>query len=113
MNLNKAILVGNLTRDPEIRALPSGQKVASFGLATNRVWTKDGVKEQDTQFHNIVVFGRLAEVAEQYLKKGDNCLIEGRIQTRTWQGQDGQKKFKTEIVCESLQFNSNKNEQIS
>lgn len=105
MNFNKVILVGNLTRDPELRSLPSGQPVVSFGLATNRNWKgQDGEKKQDTQFHNIVMFGRLAEIANQYLKKGSLTLVEGRIQTRSWDGQDGQKKYRTEIVAESMQL---------
>lgn len=105
MNLNKIFLVGNLTRDPELRSLPSGHPVTSFGLATNRIWKgQDGEKKQDTQFHNIVMFGRLAEIANQYLKKGSLVLVEGRIQTRSWDGQDGQKKYRTEIVAESMQL---------
>ena len=83
MNLNKAFIIGNLTRDPEMRTLPSGTPVVSFGVATNRVW-KDasGEKKEETQFHNIVIFGRQAEIAQQYLKKGSMVFIEGRIQTR-------------------------------
>src|SRR3989344_1232751 len=83
MNLNKVFLIGNLTRDPELRNLPSGAAVVSFGLATNRVWKdKQGEKQEDAQFHNIVVFGRQAEIVNQYLTKGSLVLIEGRIQTR-------------------------------
>lgn len=105
MNLNKIFLIGNLTRDPEIRALPSGQSVASFGVATNRFFNdKSGQKQQDTQFHNIVAFGRLAEISKQYLNKGSLLMVEGRIQNRSWQGQDGQKKYKTEVVAESIQL---------
>lgn len=105
MNLNKAIIIGNLTRDPEIRTLPSGQPVASFGVATNRIWNnKEGQKQQDTQFHNIVLFGRLAEIAKQYLAKGAMVMIEGRIDTRSWQSQDGSKKYKTEIIGEKMQL---------
>ena len=93
MYINKAILYGNLTRDPEIRALPSGIQVASFGIATNRVYKdKNGAKQESTDFHNIVVFGRQAETAAQYLKKGQGVFIEGRIQTRSWDDKDGQKK---------------------
>ena len=93
MYLNKAIIIGNLTRDPELRALPSGTKVTTFGVATNRVWKdKTGAKQEDTQFHNIVVFGQQAEIVNQYLKKGQTVLIEGRMQTRSWDGQDGQKR---------------------
>ncbi len=105
MNLNKVFIIGRLTQDPEMRNLPSGKPVVSFGLATNRNWTsQSGEKQQDTQFHNIVLFGRLAEIASQYLKKGSMALIEGRIQTRNWEGQDGNKKYKTEIIAERLQM---------
>jgi len=105
MNLNKAFIIGNLTRDPEVRTLPtSGQSVASFGMATNSFYTKDGQRQQQAEFHNIVLFGRLAEIAQQYLTKGSLVMIEGRIQTRSWQGQDGQKKWRTEIVGERLQL---------
>ena len=105
MNMNRVILIGNMTRDPELRTLPSGQPVASFGLATNRMWKgKDGSQQKHTEFHNIVMFGRLAEIAQQYLKKGSSIMVEGRIQTRSWQGQDGTKKYKTEIVVENMQM---------
>ncbi|MEK7505486.1 MAG: single-stranded DNA-binding protein [Patescibacteria group bacterium] len=104
MYLNKVLLVGNLTRDPELRALPSGAQVASFGMATNRVWkNKEGAKQEAVDFHNIVVFGRQAEIAAQYLKKGQNVLIEGRIQTRSWE-KDGVKQYRTEIVADRVQF---------
>lgn len=105
MYLNKVILIGNLTRDPEKRALPSGAAVTSFGLATNRVWKdKTGAKQEDTQFHNVVVFGVQAETVAQYLKKGSNAMIEGRLQTRSWDAQDGTKKYRTEIVADRVQF---------
>tara|TARA_B100001741_G_C16250773_1_gene458417 strand:- start:146 stop:595 length:450 start_codon:yes stop_codon:yes gene_type:complete len=105
MYINKAILFGNLTRDPELKALPSGVKVTSFGLATNRVWKdKDGNRQDSTEFHNIVVFGRQAETTAQYLKKGSSAYIEGRLQTRSWEGQDGVKKYRTEIVADAIQF---------
>ena len=105
MYLNKAIIYGNLTRDPELRSLPSGIQVASFSLATNRVWKdKNGAKQESSDFHNIVVFGRQAETVSQYLKKGSAALVEGRIQTRSWDAQDGQKKYRTEIVAERVQF---------
>jgi len=104
MYLNKALLIGNLTRDPELKALPSGIKVASFSLATNRSYTDgDGKRQEQTDFHNIVVFGRQAETTSQYLTKGALALIEGRIQTRSWE-QDGEKKYRTEIVAERVQF---------
>lgn len=104
MNLNKIFLIGNLTRDPEVRALPSGASVASFGVATNRFYNKDGQKQQETQFHNVVAFGRLADIAKQYLNKGSLVMVEGRIQNRSWQGQDGQKKYRTEVITESIQL---------
>ena len=105
MYLNKAILVGNLTRDPELKSLPSGVKVTSFSLATNRVWKdKTGAKQEDTQFHNIVVFAQQAEIVAQYLKKGQAALVEGRIQNRSWDAPDGTKKYRSEIVADRVQF---------
>jgi len=105
MYLNKAIIVGNLTRDPELKALPSGMSVCSFSVATNRVWKDQaGAKQESTDYHNIVVFGRQAETANQYLKKGQNVMIEGRIQTRSWDNQAGQKQYRTEIVADRVQF---------
>jgi len=105
MNLNKVFLIGNLTRDPELRNLPSGAAVTSFGMATNRVWkNQQGEKQENVQFHNIVVFGRQAEIVNQYLSKGSLVLIEGRIQTRSWEGKDGGKQYRTEIVAERIQF---------
>ncbi len=106
MNLNKVLLIGNLTRDPELRALPSGVKVATFGMATNRVWKDaEGVKRDATEFHNLVAFARPAEVLAQYAKKGSPLYIEGRLQTRSWDDQaTGQKKYRTEIVIENFQF---------
>ena len=104
MNLNKIFIVGNLTRDPEVRALPSGQNVVNFGVATNRIWNKDGQKQQDTQFHNVVVFGRMADTCAKYLVKGKMVLVEGRIQNRSWDAPDGTKKYRTEIVAEGIQL---------
>lgn len=105
MNLNKVILIGRLTRDPETRALPSGQSVTSFGMATDRFFTNSsGEKKQQTEFHNIVTFGRLAEIASQYLNKGSLVLIEGRLQTRKWQDSAGNQRFRTEIIGERLQL---------
>lgn len=105
MYLNKAILIGNLTRDPEVRAIPSGMKVANFSLATNRVY-KDaqGQKKESVDYHNVVVFGRQAETAGQYLKKGQSVLVEGRMQTRSWDDKDGQKKYRTEVIADRVQF---------
>jgi len=106
MNLNKVILVGRLTADPESKTIPSGQSVATFGLATNRVWTNQQTKqkEEKTEFHNIVLWGRLAEIASQYLRKGALVLVEGRLQTRNWLDQSGTKKYRTEIVGENIQM---------
>lgn len=105
MNLNKVFVLGNLTNDPIIRALPSGQPVANFGVATNRVfYNKDRQKQEQVEFHNIVAFGRIAEIIQQYLKKGSMVLIEGRIQTRNWQDPSGNKRYKTEIITERLQL---------
>lgn len=105
MNLNKVFILGRLTADPEARSLPSGQSVSSFSLATNRVWNdKDGNRQEASEFHNIVLFGRLAEIANQYLNKGKTCLVIGRLQTRSWEGKDGQKRYRTEIVGEELQL---------
>lgn len=104
MYLNKVFLYGNLTRDPELKALPSGQQLASFGLATNRTYKdKNGQKQEATEFHNIVAFGRPAEVIAQYMKKGRPLFVEGRIQTRSWES-EGQKKYRTEIVVDNFQF---------
>jgi single-strand DNA-binding protein len=104
MYLNKAFLYGNLTRDPELRALPSGQQVASFAVATNRSFrNKDGQQQDQTEYHNIVAFGRQAEVIGQYLKKGRPVFIEGRIQTRSWES-EGKKNYRTEIVVDNFQF---------
>ncbi len=105
MNLNKVFLIGRLTRNPESRSLPSGQQVTSFGLATDRFYNdKSGQKQQQTEFHNIVLFGKLANIAAQYLKKGSLTLIEGRLQTRSWQDSAGNKRSRTEIVAERLQL---------
>jgi single-strand DNA-binding protein len=106
MNLNKTFLVGNLTADPELRNLPSGQAVCSFRLATNRVWTdrESGEKKQQAQYHNIVAWGKLATLTSQYLNKGSLVLIEGRLSTRSWDDPSGNKKYKTEIIAENIQF---------
>ena len=99
------MLIGNLTRDPELKAIPSGQQVCSFSVATNRVYKdKDGQQQKATEFHNIVVWGRQAETSGQYLKKGQSTLIEGRLQTRSWDGPDGKKNYRTEIVADRVQF---------
>jgi len=105
MNLNKVYLIGRLTQDPDVRSTPSGQSVASFGLATNRVWNDaSGQKQEQVEFHNIVVWRRLADIAAQYLKKGQLLMVEGRLQTRNWVGQDGVKRYRTEIVADNFQM---------
>ena len=106
MDLNKAMVIGNLTRDPELRSLPSGIKVCTFSLATNRVWKdKNGARQEATDYHNIVVFGRQAETVAQYMKKGSSILVEGRMQTRSWEDKtSGEKKYRTEIVADRTQF---------
>ncbi len=105
MYLNKAIVIGNLTRDPELKSLPSGITVTSFSLATNRVWKdKNGAKQESADYHNIVVFGRQAEIANQYLKKGASALVEGRMQTRSWDDASGKKNYRTEIIADRIQF---------
>lgn len=105
MYINKAIIYGNLTRDPELKSLPSGMQVASFSLATNRVWKdKNGAKQESVDYHNVVIFGRQAELAAQYLKKGSGVFVEGRMQTRSWDAADGQKKYRTEVVADRMQF---------
>ncbi len=105
MNVNKAIIVGNLTRNPEARTTTSGQTVVSFGVATNRIWTdKNGQRQKQAEFHNVVAWGRLAEICQKYLSKGKLIYIEGRLQTRTWQDQSGAKRNRTEIVAERMQL---------
>jgi single-strand DNA-binding protein len=106
MYLNKAFLFGNLTRDPELKSLPNGTAVTSFSIATNRIY-KDaqGAKQEQVEYHNVVVFGRQAETSAQYLKKGQGVMIEGRIQTRSWDDKTtGEKKYRTEIVADAVQF---------
>ena len=105
MNLNKIFLIGNLTRDVILKTTPSGQSVADFGLATNRVWSgSNGQKQEQAEFHNIVVWGKMAELCSQYLAKGRMVFIEGRIRTRSWQDANNQKRYKTEIIAENIQF---------
>jgi single-strand DNA-binding protein len=105
MNLNKVQLIGRLTRDPELRTTPSGQTVATLGLATGRTWNdKNGQKQEKTEFHNIVLWGRLAEIAGQYLTKGQEAYFEGRIETRSYTGKDGVERKATEIVGENMQM---------
>ncbi|MEX2053963.1 MAG: single-stranded DNA-binding protein [Candidatus Colwellbacteria bacterium] len=105
MNLNKVFIAGRLTADPELRTTPSGDHVASFSIASNRFWrTKEGERKESTEFHNIVVWGRQAEVVNQFSKKGSVILVEGRLQTRSWEGKDGQTRRTTEIVAENIQL---------
>src|SRR3989338_6212756 len=102
-SLNSATIIGNLTREPEVRQIPSGQSVCSFAVATNRSWASaDGQKQEASEFHNIVAWGKLAEICAQYLNKGRKVYIEGRLQTRDWEGQDGVRRYRTEIVAENL-----------
>ena len=102
-DFNQAIILGNMTKDPEIRSTPSGASVASFSLATNRRWTnKDGQQQEETEFHNIVAWGKLAEICGQILYKGRKVLVSGRLRTRQWEGQDGIKRYSTEIVADQI-----------
>lgn len=103
MSLNKVMLIGNLTRDPELKTLTSGQPVATLGVATNRVFNdKQGQRQDQTEFHNVVAWGKLAEICQQYMTKGRKVYVEGRLQTREWEAQDGSKRQKTEIVAENI-----------
>lgn len=106
MNLNKVYLIGRLTQNPEAKSTPSGQNVCTFGLATSRVWNNPQTKERQekTEFHNIVLWGKLADIATRYLTKGSLVMIDGRLQTRSWQDQQGAKKYRTEIIGENLQM---------
>ncbi len=104
MYLNKAMVFGNLTRDPEMKALPSGMQVASFSLATNRVYNdRDGKKQEQVDYHNVVFFGKQAETIAKYLTKGSSVFVEGRLQTRSWD-KDGVKQYRTEIIGDRFQF---------
>lgn len=104
MYLNKAMVFGNLTRDPELKALPNGNQVCQLGLATNRVWNdKDGQRQEQTEYHNVTVFGRQAENCSKYLSKGNGAYVEGRLQTRSWE-KDGVKQYRTEIIADTVQF---------
>ncbi len=103
MDINRATIVGRLTRDPEVRTTPSGISVTSFGVATNFVWTDAaGARKESVEFHNVVAWRKLGEIVGQYLHKGSRILVEGRLQTRSWEGQDGSKKNRTEIVADNL-----------
>lgn len=102
-DFNQAIILGNVTKDPELRSTANGQSVVSFSVATNRRWTnKDGQQQEDTEFHNVVAWGKLAEICGQILYKGRKVLVSGRLQTRNWEAQDGSKRFTTEIVADNV-----------
>ena len=103
MDLNRATIIGRLTRDPEVRSIPSGKSVCSITVATGRVWTDQaGQKQKESEFHNVVLWGKLAEIAGQYMRKGARVYMEGRLRTREWTGQDGVKRYRTEIVAENM-----------
>jgi single-strand DNA-binding protein len=106
MYLNKVFIIGNLTRDPELKAIPSGMKVCSFSVATNRVWKdKNGARQEAADYHNVVVFGRQAETVAQYMKKGSQVMVEGRMQTRSWDdAATNSKKYRTEVIADRVQF---------
>lgn len=105
LGFNKVFIMGNLTRDPELKYTPNGQAVASFGIATNRRWnTPEGERREEAEFHNIVVWGKSAETINQYVKKGNPLFVEGRLKTQNWEGPDGIKRQRTEIIVEGFQF---------
>jgi single-strand DNA-binding protein len=109
MYINHAQIYGNLTRDPELKSLPSGSAVCNFSIATNRTWKdKNGDKKEEVQYHNITAFGKTAELVNQYMRKGSALLVEGRIQTRNYEAKDGTKRYVTEIVAENVQFGPRK-----
>jgi len=109
MNLNKVFIIGNLTRDVNLSNTPSGRSVANFGVATNRVWVNaNGQKQQETEFHNVVVWGKMAELCNQYLGKGRLVFVEGRIRTRSWADSNEQKRVRTEIIAENISFGPRK-----
>lgn len=115
MYLNKAQIIGNLTKDPELKKMPSGKSVTNLSIATNRVWfdKTTNEKKETVEYHNIVVFGKQAETSAQYLKKGQSCFVEGHIQTRSWEDQNGGKRYATEIVADSVQFGYRKESQTN
>lgn len=103
MDLNKVMIIGRLTQDPEVRTIPSGQNVATFSVATNLIWTdQQGQKQEKVEYHNIVAWRKLAEICGQYLQKGKKVYLEGRLQTRQWEGQDGVKRNRTEIIADNM-----------
>jgi single-strand DNA-binding protein len=109
-SVNKVILIGNLGKDPDFKTTPSGKNVASFSLATTEKFGSGDAKQEKTEWHNIVAWGKLAELANQYLKKGSSVYVEGRIETRSWDDKDGVKKYRTEIIVNSIQFLGGKSE---
>jgi single-strand DNA-binding protein len=110
MNLNKAMIIGNLTRDPELKNTPSGQNVASFTVATNLVWTdKSGNQQKKVEFHNVIAWRKLADICSKYLKKGSKVYIEGRLQTSDWIGNDSVKRYRTEIIADNMIMLDSKN----
>lgn len=103
MDLNKVMLIGRITRQPELKTTTTGQNVVSFSIATNRTWKdKDGNKQERAEFHNLVAWGKLADICSQYLEKGKKIYVEGRLQTRDWEGQDGVKRYRTEVVMSEM-----------
>lgn len=105
MNLNKVFIIGNLTADPELKTTPGGQSVMTIGVATNRTWAdKTGKRQEQVEFHSVVIWGRQAEIVKQFLTKGSSIFIEGRLQTRNWDDKQGVKHWKTEIICEQMQL---------
>lgn len=114
MSLNRVQLIGNLTRDVEVKQIPGGQSVATFGVATNFTWKdQNGEKKDKTEFHNVVAWGKLAEICGQYLKKGGKVFVEGRLQTRDWEAEDGTKRYRTEIVAENMIMLDRKGDAVS
>lgn len=114
MYINKAIIYGNLTRDPELKSLPSGSTVVNFSVATNHTWKdKNGERQESVEYHNVVAFGRTAETINTYMKKGSGIYVEGRIQTRSWEGAtDSKKNYRTEIIADKVQFGPKRNNSI-
>jgi len=114
MNINKATVAGHITNVIELKALPSGMHVANFSIATNRVWKdKDGQKQEESEFHNVVAYGKTAETVHKWFGKGSPIYIEGRMKTRSWDGEDGKKRYRTEVVMDSFQFVGSKNDRQS
>ena len=114
MDLNKAQVIGRITQEVELKQTPNGQNVTSFSIATNRNWTdSSGMKQEQVEFHNIVLWGKLAEIAGQYVKKGSKLFLEWRLQTRSWEAQDGTKRYRTEIVGENMIMLDNKSDNNS